>query len=299
MAVHDRGAGPHGGGRRLRDRVRNVMQLQVEEDVRSRCHKVTHKGGPRGDEALEPDLENARLWREETRHGEECRAIRQVQRDGEPRAGVRRLSIHENEWSFRGRVRSVPTRSETRATPWLSHHAASSPTSRPASEGSRKFAVPIWTAFAPATRNSTACSTVSIPPIPKIGIFGRAVRAPPTMRSEVGGSGGPESPPVVKPIFGSRRSRSIARPTSVLMSESASAPASTAARADATMSVTFGESFTTSGWRVAERILFTRAASASGLFPKTMPPLTTFGQETFTSTAATRRSWPMRSTTAT
>ena len=65
------------------------------------------------------------------------------------------------------------------------------------------------------------------------------------------------------------------------------------------MSETFGESFTTSGWRVAERTLFTRAASASGLFPKIMPPLTTFGHETFTSIAATRRSFPMRSTTAT
>ena len=85
------------------------------------------------------------------------------------------------------------------------------------------------------------------PPIPKIGTFGNAVLTSHTMRRATGRIAGPERPPVVKPIFGSRRSRSIARPTSVLIRESASAPASTAARADATMSVTFGESLTMSG----------------------------------------------------
>ncbi len=65
------------------------------------------------------------------------------------------------------------------------------------------------------------------------------------------------------------------------------------------MSVTFGESFTTRTCGVAARTFFTSAASAWGLFPKIIPPFTTFGQETFSSIAATRRSAPIRSTTAT
>jgi hypothetical protein len=102
----------------------------------------------------------------------------------------------------------------------------------------------------------------------------------------------------VKPIFGSRVSTSIERPTRVLMSERTSAPPSTAALAAVTMSVTFGESFTTSGRRVAGRTAATSAWRAAGSFPKTIPPFTTFGQETFSSTAATRGSSPIRSTTA-
>ena len=83
------------------------------------------------------------------------------------------------------------------------------------------------------------------------------------------------------------------------MRESASAPASTAACATDTMSVTFGESFTTRTCGVAARTFETSPRRSSALFPKIMPPLTTFGHDTFSSIAATRRSAPMRSTTAT
>ena len=37
--------------------------------------------------------------------------------------------------------------------------------------GSTKFAVPTWTAVAPAMMNSSASSTVAMPPIPRIGSF--------------------------------------------------------------------------------------------------------------------------------
>ena len=37
--------------------------------------------------------------------------------------------------------------------------------------GSTKFAVPTWTADAPAMMNSSASSTVAMPPMPMIGSF--------------------------------------------------------------------------------------------------------------------------------
>ena len=133
--------------------------------------------------------------------------------------------------------------------------------------------MPTWTAFAPAIRNSRTCSTVSMPPIPKIGTFGSALRTSQTIRTATGRIAGPESPPVVKPIFGSRVSTSIERPTSVLMSERTSAPPSTAAFAAVTMSVTFGESFTTSGRRVAGRTAATSALEGGRVVSEDHPPL--------------------------
>ena len=73
----------------------------------------------------------------------------------------------------------------------------------------------------------------------------------------------------------------------VLMTDRASAPASTQARAMATMSVTLGESLTMTGLRVFSRTASTTAEAAAGSVPKTIPPCLTLGQEMFTSTPAT------------
>ena len=67
------------------------------------------------------------------------------------------------------------------------------------------------------------------------------------MRTAIGLMAGPERPPVPKEIRGFAVSGSIAMPTSVLMSDRMSAPASRAARADSTRSGALGESFTISG----------------------------------------------------
>ena len=72
----------------------------------------------------------------------------------------------------------------------------------------------------------------------------------------------------------------------VLMRVTASAPASSAARAIAPMSATFGESFTHSGFPVAARTRRVRPDSPSGFEPKAIPPSFTLGQEAFSSIAA-------------
>jgi len=110
--------------------------------------------------------------------------------------------------------------------------------------------VPTATAVAPAIRNSAASSPLAIPPIPMIG-SATAWAACQTMRTATGRMAGPERPPVVLASFGRRVCTSMAIPTSVLMRESASAPASAAALAIARMSVTLGESLGMMGRRVA------------------------------------------------
>ena len=67
-------------------------------------------------------------------------------------------------------VCTVPTRSATRATRWRSRYAVIPASSFGHTNGSTKFAVPTWTAVAPAIRNSRASSAVAIPPMPMTGI---------------------------------------------------------------------------------------------------------------------------------
>ena len=63
------------------------------------------------------------------------------------------------------------------------------------------------------------------------------------------------------------------------MQASASAPASSAARAKTVMSATFGESFGITGRRVTARTAATTACVMRGSPPKAMPPCFTLGQE--------------------
>ena len=92
------------------------------------------------------------------------------------------------------------------------------------------------------------------------------------------------------PKTGRRVFKSIAMPIKVLISDTASAPASSTAFAIATMSVTFGESFTMTGKFVCAFTVRVTSAAVSGCVPKAMLPLLTFGQEILISSAAMRES---------
>ncbi len=67
--------------------------------------------------------------------------------------------------------------------------------------GLTKLAVPIWTAAAPAIKNSSASSAVMMPPIPITGIWVACTTCH-TIRRATGLMAGPESPPVMLAIFG-------------------------------------------------------------------------------------------------
>ena len=67
------------------------------------------------------------------------------------------------------------------------------------------------------------------------------------------------------------------------MSEIASAPEASAARAISVMSVTLGVSFTISGRDVASRQSETTFSTLGTWVPSVMPPASTFGHEMFTS----------------
>ena len=97
---------------------------------------------------------------------------------------------------------------------------------------------------------------------------------------------GPERPPYVLPRNGPDRSRRSAIPESVLIAESASAPASAIATAIGRMSATLGESLTMSGSSVARRTARVTAAAASWSIANWSPPFPTFGQLMFSSTPA-------------
>ena len=88
-------------------------------------------------------------------------------------------------------------------------------------------------------------------------------------------------------IFGRRDSTSMTIARKVFTSETASAPASSDARANEATSVTFGVSFGMIGSRVTLRTALTTSNVPVRLQPKVMPPSLMFGQEMFSSIAAT------------
>ena len=103
------------------------------------------------------------------------------------------------------------------------------------------------------------------------------------MRRATGRTAGPDKPPVLfaKIIF--LRRTSTAMPVSVLIMETASAPALSAASAISEISVTFGESFTISGFLQCARTAFVMSSTPAQLVPNCTPPCFTFGQEMFIS----------------
>ena len=58
--------------------------------------------------------------------------------------------------------------------------------------GSQKLAVPIWTASAPASMSSTACSPLLTPPTPTMAACGKAARQSYTARTATGRMAAPE-----------------------------------------------------------------------------------------------------------
>ena len=107
------------------------------------------------------------------------------------------------------------------------------------------------------------------------------------MRTAIGRIAGPLRPPTMLVSFGRRVSTSIAIARNVLTSEIASAPASSAARANDATSVTFGVSFGITGSRVTLRTALTTSCVPGSEQPKVMPPSLMFGQEMFSSIAWT------------
>ena len=86
-----------------------------------------------------------------------------------------------------------------------------------------------------------------MPPMPTTGMF-TALAACQHMRSATGRTAGPDMPPTTFLSTGRRVRMSTAMPVSVLMSEIASAPPSSAALATSAMSATLGESLTINGF---------------------------------------------------
>ena len=82
------------------------------------------------------------------------------------------------------------------------------------------------------------------------------------MRTAIGRMAGPLRPPTTFESFGRRVSTSIAIARNVLTSDTASAPASSAARANDATSVTFGVSFGMIGSRVTLRTALTTSNGA-------------------------------------
>ena len=150
--------------------------------------------------------------------------------------------------------------------------------------GSRKLAVPISIAVAPAIKNSIASSAVHIPPSPTTGIF-TPLATWLTILTATGFTAGPLKPPVPMLRREQRRSMSIDIPIKVLMSETESAPSASTALAISTMLVTFGESFTISVLWYFALTAFTTLAAPSQVTPNAIPPSLTLGQEIFNSMA--------------
>ena len=96
-----------------------------------------------------------------------------------------------------------------------------------------------------------------------------------------------KSAPVMLASCERRVLMSIAIPRAVLITESPSAPASSAARAMTVISVTFGESLTSSGRAVFSLTPLTSSSVNFGSTPKLIPPEWRFGQEMLSSIAAT------------
>src|SRR5438270_11503454 len=101
------------------------------------------------------------------------------------------------------------------------------------------------------------------------------------MRKAIGLIAGPDRPAVIFEIRGLRVSGSIASATKVLISESASAPASSATRAIKGMLVTLGDNFTINGRRESRLQAATTSSNACVSLPKLIPPCFVLGQETF------------------
>src|SRR3990172_10073242 len=94
---------------------------------------------------------------------------------------------------------------------------------------------------------------------------------------------GPERPPIIFASFGLLVLISIAIPESVLIRETASAPASETAFAIIVMSVTLGDSFTIKGSFVFFLTALTTRKAKSGFVPNSSHPSFLLGHDIFIS----------------
>ena len=123
-------------------------------------------------------------------------------------------------------------------------YSFNSSTNFSAVSGCVKLAVPIWTASAPAAKNSNTSSKFSIPPIPMIGIS-KTLYKRETQPIATGLIPIPEYPPwtMVFLNFPFTNSNFIEVPFNVFIALTASAPAFCAASPSFSIEVTFGVSF--------------------------------------------------------
>ena len=113
-----------------------------------------------------------------------------------------------------------------------------------------------------------------------------------TLAKAIGLMAGPVRPPWLLVRRGCQLSMSTAMPISELINDRASAPPCSAARAIATMSVTFGDSLAITG-RLKTRFTSATVRSVScSLWPISIPPWSTLGQLIFSSTMSTA-SWSL------
>ena len=201
-----------------------------------RADQLLDEGGPVAREEAAADLEAADHAAQPVREGD---APRRPCRRRERRAADSCVYLR-----LRCVEATVPTRSRDA---WRSGGASGSRRCPSRSfaqmNGSTKLAVPTWTAVAPAIMNSSASRASAMPPMPMIGnLHGLPALVAPSGRRSAGW-----------PVRSGRRRRSRASAAAsrrrstmarnVLTSDTASAPASSAARANDATSVTFGVSF--------------------------------------------------------
>src|SRR5207237_2146300 len=145
----------------LADRGRDVVELQVEEHPPVGAGQLLDGRRAGGGEQFEADFDNTEPGMQPVGQGDGGGEVVDVERQGEaiPRPG--------HHWR-------PPTRSALRATPCSAHQRARPATTPWAARGSKNVAVPTPTALAPARSISTASRPVRTPPVPIIGVPGRA-----------------------------------------------------------------------------------------------------------------------------
>src|SRR4029078_5482793 len=214
--MHGHQARPHCGSRTntAGDGVRNVVQLQIEEDVGAAIANAPNHVRPDAREQLVADLvESARIAQLGDKR--ECFVTRgYVERDDRNDAFALRHEAHC----------SAPTISPLDDTPWREHHSPISRTIRSGALGSRIAAVPTPTRDAPPRMYAIAPAPVAPPPTPRMGSF-TARRTLCVANTPTGRIARPLTPPVPKPSAGFRCSTSITNPGIVFTTLIASAPA--------------------------------------------------------------------------
>src|SRR5215469_15856209 len=294
MHGQQRGPKPRHRARRAGHRGRDVVQLQVEKDVRAaRAAYRRHDLRPVPQVQFQADFQHADVRRDERGPPGGGLQVRCVERNGNGCLAGHQVLLALT-FGLRARVRALgcwasPTTSVSLSTPRTVSSSSSSRSIRTHAEGSWKSVVPTLTMEAPARISSSASWPVRTPPMPMIGTPGSASLTCQMQRTAIGLMAGPDSPPVSPARCGRIVSVSTTMPSRVLIIESPSAPADTHAFAMATMSVTSGDSFANTGrsYLAWPRTASMTDAESSGLAANMRPRCSTFGHEMLTSIAVT------------